>query len=672
MEHKPLIERLWGIARTHSFAAFEFCLHESCPDDSLKALAGALRHLATADQHALAQDLLSESLENHVASPQILWRLEMALLLGQPGTGKNTGGVQDLATLENRVKELVLANRLDDAIGHVSEAARASAAPELYELLGRLHLRRSAGQTAAAPAVDAARPEAAPATAQPPKAAVAQADAVRAEEEPDTPSRPQEAAAPAETRPLTGKTEQPAEAPRAAAAVGAPAAKVESARPAAPSPPSATTSLAAVRSGNLRPPAPTPSADAAKQARSEGAAPAAWVAEELLKARARAQETMRQRAEAKADAAPIAKPAMTAVASSAPAAKAEPAPVEIPGPDESKEQVFARLREAFTKLGKIERKLLAWIMANPNQNAAQIAKNTALGSAEVTTALKGLTGLWLDPFTFAGYTVRDYVLECMSMGKQTPAGTRQASASPPPRATAQASTRVAETPRTPSPASRAEAAPASAKPARPAATAPALSGMSGLDRQVLEYIRNHPGCSPDEVMDAMGPDEPASVSLVTLRREWLDRDAQGRYTIKPGMLDRIPTGDQPEAPAQTAEAEDDEVMEEARPAKSRIMEALAASPLASSTSASDPLQKEQARLAKLPKGQRQILQFLYDNGQARTKDIARALDQEAAKVNSGLLGPLAGFVSVMHSFWRLNDEIRLALAPAEFAKAAEA
>ncbi|WP_238996060.1 hypothetical protein [Azotobacter chroococcum] len=81
--------------------------------------------------------------------------------------------------------------------------------------------------------------------------------------------------------------------------------------------------------------------------------------------------------------------------------------------------------------------------------------------------------------------------------------------------------------------------------------------------------------------------------------------------------------------------------------------------------------EEQAKLAKLPKGQLQILQFLYDNGQARTKDIARALDQEATKVNSALLGPLAGFVSVMHSFWRLNDEIRPALAPSELDDVAE-
>lgn len=186
----------------------------------------------------------------------------------------------------------------------------------------------------------------------------------------------------------------------------------------------------------------------------------------------------------------------------------------------------------------------------------------------------------------------------------------------------------------------------------------------------MEYICNHPGCTPDEVMDAMGPDEPASVSLVTLRREWLDRDPEGRYRIKPGMLDRIPTGEQPpEPPARKAKAEDDEILEEARPAKSRIMETLAASPLA--VSAANPLSKEQAKLAKLPKGQRQILQFLYDNGQARTKDIARALDQDAAKVNSALLGPLAGFVSVMHSFWRLNDEIRPALAPDELDDVAE-
>ncbi|MFD1690863.1 hypothetical protein ACFSHR_02760 [Azotobacter chroococcum] len=245
---------------------------------------------------------------------------------------------------------------------------------------------------------------------------------------------------------------------------------------------------------------------------------------------------------------PVAKPAIIAVA--APAAKPEPAPapVEIPAPDEPKEQVFARLREAFTKLNKIERKLLAWIMANPNQTAAQIARNTELGSAEVTTALKGLTGLWLDPFTFAGYTVRDYVLECMSMGKQAPAGARPSTPASASRATTPATARTAETPRTPSPAARAAAAPAAAKAARSAAASPALSGLSGLDRQVLEYIGNHPGCSPDEVMDAMGPDEPASVSLVTLRREWLDRDAQGRYTIKPAMLDQIPNGDQPAPP----------------------------------------------------------------------------------------------------------------------------
>lgn len=661
MEHKPLIERLWGITRTHSFAAFESCLHEACPDGSLKALSGALRQLTSAGQQALAQDLLSESLENHVASPQILWRLEMALLLGQPGTGKDTAGIQDLVTLENKVKELVLANRLDDAIALVSEAARASAAPELYELLGRLHLRRATARSAAAPALDSVPPAAAAPAAQPVQAAIKPSGAARAEEEPDA----QEAAVRLATRPLAERIERPAETPRAAAA---PAAPVEPPRPAASASPSATTGLTAVRSGNLPPPAPTPPAETAEKA------PPQWVAEELLKARARAQETMQKRAEAKADAAPVAKPAIIAVA--APAAKPEPAPapVEIPAPDEPKEQVFARLREAFTKLNKIERKLLAWIMANPNQNAAQIARNTELGGAEVTTALKGLTGLWLDPFTFAGYTVRDYVLECMSMGKQAPAGARQSTPASASRATTPAAARAGETPRTPSPAARAAAAPAAAKAARSAAS-PALSGLSGLDRQVLEYICNHPGCSPDEVMDAMGPDEPASVSLVTLRREWLDRDAQGRYTIKPAMLDQVPNGDQPAPPAPAAEPEvevDEDVMETAPPRKSRIMETLAASPLAVSASAANPLSKEQARLAKLPKGQRQILQFLYDNGQARTKDIARTLDQDAAKVNSALLGPLADFVSVMHSFWRLNDEIRPALAPVEPDEADEA
>ncbi|TBV99269.1 hypothetical protein E0E53_03315 [Azotobacter chroococcum] len=641
---------MWGIARTHSFAAFETCLHEACPDGSLKALADALRQLTSAGQQALAQDLLGESLENHVASPQILWRLEMALLLGQPGTGKDTAGVPDLVTLENKVKELVLANRLDDAIALVSEAARASAAPELYELLGRLHLRRGTARSAAAPALDSVPP-----AAQPVQAAIKPSGAARAEEEPDA----QEAAVRVATRPLTERIERPAETPRAAAA------PVEPPRPAASASPSATTGLAAVRSGNLPPPAPTPPAETTEKA------PPQWVAEELLKARARAQETMQKRAEA----APVAKPAIIAVA--APAAKPEPAPapVEIPAPDEPKEQVFARLREAFTKLNKIERKLLAWIMANPNQTAAQIARNTELGSAEVTTALKGLTGLWLDPFTFAGYTVRDYVLECMSMGKQAPAGARPSTPASASRATTPATARTAETPRTPSPAARAAAAPAAAKAARSAAASPALSGLSGLDRQVLEYIGNHPGCSPDEVMDAMGPDEPASVSLVTLRREWLDRDAQGRYTIKPAMLDQIPNGDQPAPPAPAAEPEvemDEDLMEAAPPRKSRIMETLAASPLAASASAANPLSKEQARLAKLPKGQRQILQFLYDNGQARTKDIARTLDQDAAKVNSALLGPLADFVSVMHSFWRLNDEIRPALAPVEPDEAGEA
>ncbi|MFB8828901.1 hypothetical protein ACE0DR_05020 [Azotobacter sp. CWF10] len=200
MEHKPLIERLWGIARTHSFAAFESRLHEAGPDGSLKALTGALRHLASAGQDALAQELLTESLENHVASPQILWRLEMVLLLGQPGTGKDADGVQDLATLESRVKELVQANRLDDAIGQVSRAAQASAAPELYELLGRLHLRRSATLPAAGPAVAAVQPEAAAPAAQPPQATATPADAAPAAMKPGSPSQSQDAAARAETR----------------------------------------------------------------------------------------------------------------------------------------------------------------------------------------------------------------------------------------------------------------------------------------------------------------------------------------------------------------------------------------------------------------------------------------------------------------------------------------
>lgn len=652
MEHKPLIERLWGIARTHSFAAFESRLHEAGPDGSLKALTGALRHLASAGQDALAQELLTESLENHVASPQILWRLEMVLLLGQPGTGKDADGVQDLATLESRVKELVQANRLDDAIGQVSRAAQASAAPELYELLGRLHLRRSATLPAAGPAVAAVQPEAAAPAAQPPQATATPADAAPVAMKPGSPSQSQDAAARAETRSPLEKAQQMAETPRAAAALEAPPSKVDTSHPAIPRPP------------------------AEADDKAPAAAPPQWVADELLKARARAQEAMQKRAEAKADAAPVAKPAITAVASPAPAAKPEPAPVEIPGADEPKEQVFARLREAFARLGKIERKLLAWIMANPNQNAAQIARNTALGSVEVAAALKGLTGLWLDPFTFAGYTVRDYVLECMSIGKQAPGSVRQSTPASASRATAATPVRGAEAPRAPSPAARMESAPAAARTARPAATSPALAGLSGLDRQVLEYILSHPGCSPDEVMEAMGPDEPASVSLVTLRRDWLERDAQGRYTIKPAMADQVPTGDQPVAPVQAAEQEvadevADEAVEAVPPRKSRIMETLAASPLAVSASAANPLQKEQARLAKLPKGQLQILQFLYDNGQARTKDIARALDQEAAKVNSALLGPLAGFVSVMHSFWRLNDEIRPALAPSELDDVAE-
>ncbi|GLK58281.1 MULTISPECIES: hypothetical protein [Azotobacter] len=610
MEHKPLIERLWGIARTHSFAAFESSLHEASPDGSLKALTGALRHLAGADQHRLAQELLAESLDNHVASPQIFWRLEMLLLLGHPeAAGKQDAeGVPDLATLEKRVRELVQADRLDEALDLVGKAAQASAAPQLYELLGRLHLRRGADRISV-PAVEAARPEAAAPDARPPQAAAAPTDAVRSEAKPAIPPKPQAVPPRVETRPPAEQADRTAES-----AAKAPVAE-----------------------------------------------PPRWVAEELLKARARAQEAMQKRA----GIVPAEeKPAITAVA--APAVRPDPAPVEIPAPDEPKEQLFARLREAFARLGKTERKLLAWIMANPNQNAAQIARSTELGNAEVATALKGLTGLWLDPFTFAGYTVRDYVLECMSMGKQAPAGARQSMPAGASRTPSPSPARVVETPRAPMPAARPEAAPAPAKPAG-ATGSSALADLSGLDRQVLEYIRNHPGCSPNEVMEAMGPDEPASVSLVTLRRDWLDRDAQGRYTIKPAMVERIPSGDRAEVPLRTTGPEvDDDPVDATPERKSRIMESLAASPLA----AASPPGKESARLARLPKGQLRILQFLHDNGQARTKDIARTLDQEAARVNSALLGPLADFVSVTHSFWRLNDDIRPALATLEASETA--
>ncbi|MFC0711849.1 hypothetical protein [Azorhizophilus paspali] len=604
MEHKPLIERLWGIARTHSFTAFESSLHEASPDGSLKALTGALRHLAGADQHRLAQELLAESLDNHVASPQIFWRLEMLLLLGHPeAAGKQDAeGVQDLATLEKRVRELVQADRLDEALDLVGKAAQANAAPQLYELLGRLHLRRGAGRISV-PAVEAARFEAAAPDTRPPQVATAPTDAARIEAKPAIPPKPQTVPPRLETRPPAEQADRTAES-----ALKAPVAE-----------------------------------------------PPRWVAEELLKARARAQEAMQKRA----GIAPTEeKLAITAVAT--PTVRPDPAPVEIPAPDEPKEQLFARLREAFARLGKTERKLLAWIMANPNQNAAQIAKSTELGNAEVATALKGLTGLWLDPFTFAGYTVRDYVLECMSMGKQAPAGARQSTP------VSASRTPAPQTPRAPMPAARPEATSAPAKPAG-ATGSSALVGLSGLDRQVLEYIRNHPGCSPNEVMEAMGPDEPASVSLVTLRRDWLDRDAQGRYTIKPAMVERIPSSDRPEIPLQATGPEVDDAHLDAIPErKSRVMESLAASPLAAVTQSG----KESARLARLPKGQLRILQFLHDNGQARTKDIARTLDQEAARVNSALLGPLADFVSVTHSFWRLNDDIRPALAALETSEVA--
>ncbi|MFC2971302.1 hypothetical protein ACFOJE_03585, partial [Azotobacter bryophylli] len=204
MEHKPLVERLWGIVRTHSFAVFESSLREACPDGSLQALVGALRHLADADQHGLAQELLGESLKNHVASPQILWRLELVLLLGQTGAG-GAAGVEDLAAFKKRVKELVLAERLDDAIALVSVAAGTGASPTLYELLGRLYLSRAAADGTDAPA---AKPVAAPLE-----------EAVAEAKEAVAPAAPAPApVAPAPTRPLPARAAPAAEAPRAAAA----------------------------------------------------------------------------------------------------------------------------------------------------------------------------------------------------------------------------------------------------------------------------------------------------------------------------------------------------------------------------------------------------------------------------------------------------------------------
>lgn len=667
MEHKPLVERLWGIVRTHSFAVFESSLREACPDGSLQALVGALRHLADADQHGLAQELLGESLKNHVASPQILWRLELVLLLGQTGAG-GAAGVEDLAAFKKRVKELVLAERLDDAIALVSVAAGTGASPTLYELLGRLHLSRAAADGTDVPAavVAAPAPKAVVAPAAKP-VAVPLEEAVAEAKEAVAPAASASApVAPAPARPLPAQAAPMAEAPRAAAA------PVEPARPTAPAAAPAISSRPAIQ-----PPAPKPAADSAEKPAGERSAPASWVAEELLKARARAQEAKLKNsgestptpAPARAEAVARAVPPVAAVAAEA---KPQPAPVELPGADEPKEQVFARLREAFAKLGKIERKVLAWVMANPNQKAEQIARGTDLGSAEIANALKGLTGLWLDPFTFAGYTVRDYVMECMSMGKQAPTAARPSAAAASARATAPSPVRSIEPPRPASPAPRAaEPAPVAARPARAAGGAPAVvslpAGMSGLDLRVLQYIDEHPGCSPDEVMDAMGPDEPASVSLVTLRREWLDRDAEGRYRIKPDMRARIPGNGQPVAAV--VEAEEKVRAVAAEPAPSRPSELERSSLLAYAPSAAKPASKEAAKLAKLPKGQRQILEFLRDNGKARSKDIANALDQEVAQVNAALLGALADYVSVMHSFWRLSDEAAAALAPAETAEA---
>lgn len=671
MEHKPLVERLWGIVRTHSFAVFESSLREACPDGSLQALLGALRHLADADQHGLAQELLGESLKNHVASPQILWRLELVLLFGQTGAG-GAADVEDLAAFKKRVKELVLAERLDDAIALVSVAAGTGASPTLYELLGRLHLSRAAADGTDAPAavVAAPAPKAVVAPAAKPVAAPLE-EAVAEAKEAVAPAAPASApapVAPAPARALPAQAAPAAEAPRAAAA------PVEPARPAAPAAAPAVASPAASRPA-IQPPAPKPAADSAEKPASERSAPASWVAEELLKARARAQEAKLKNsgepapAPARAEAVARAVPPVAAVAAEA---KPQPAPVELPGADEPKEQVFARLREAFAKLGKIERKVLAWVMANPNQKAEQIARGTDLGSAEIANALKGLTGLWLDPFTFAGYSVRDYVMECMSMGKQAPTAARPSAAAASARATAPSPVRSIEPPRPASPAPRAAApAPVAARPARAAGGSPAVvslpAGMSGLDLRVLQYIDEHPGCSPDEVMDAMGPDEPASVSLVTLRREWLDRDAEGRYRIKPDMRARIPGNGQPEAAVAEAAEEVRAVAAESAP--SRPSELERSSLLAYAPSAAKPVSKEAAKLAKLPKGQRQILEFLRDHGKARSKDIANALDQEVAQVNAALLGALADYVSVMHSFWRLSDEAAAALAPAETAEA---
>lgn len=654
MEHKPLVERLWGIVRTHSFAVFESSLREACPDGSLQALVGALRHLADADQHGLAQELLGESLKNHVASPQILWRLELVLLFGQTGAG-GAAGVEDLAAFKRRVKELVLAERLDDAIALVSVAAGTGASPTLYELLGRLHLSRAAADGTDAPAAVVAAPA--------PKAVVAPAAKPVAVPLEEAVAEAKEETAPAVPAPV---------APAPARPLPAQAAPVEPVRPVAPA---AAPAVAVASRPAIQPPAPKPAADSAEKPAGERSAPASWVAEELLKARARAQEAKLKNsgeptpAPARAEAVARAVPPVAAVAAEA---KPQPAPVELPGADEPKEQVFARLREAFAKLGKIERKVLAWVMANPNQKAEQIARGTDLGNAEVANALKGLTGLWLDPFTFAGYSVRDYVMECMSMGKQAPTAARPSAAAASARVTAPSPVRSIEPPRPASPAPRVAApAPVAARPARAAGGAPGVvslpAGMSGLDLRVLQYIDEHPGCSPDEVMDAMGPDEPASLSLVTLRREWLDRDAEGRYRIKPDMRARIPGNGQPEAAV--VEAAEEVRAVAAEPAPSRPSELERSSLLAYAPSAAKPASKEAAKLAKLPKGQRQILEFLRDNGKARSKDIANALDQEVAKVNAALLGALADYVSVMHSFWRLSDEAAAALAPAETAEA---
>lgn len=189
------------------------------------------------------------------------------------------------------------------------------------------------------------------------------------------------------------------------------------------------------------------------------------------------------------------------------------------------------------------------------------------------------------------------------------------------------------------------------------------------EQEILKFILEHPACSDESLASALElPIELVNHLIKTLQPGWIEKDRLGRLTLKQPLQ-------QPS--------------EESDPGSSGGMEALGAVPLQQEAtltgralaSVGEPVapKAEQtiteqgslkaspadlalaAKLSRLSPLTRQLLRTIHDERQALSKDLARKLGLETEQVNRALHSTLSNYVTVRHSFWRLNERVIPAL-----------